>query len=128
MNKNISFSDGEWKLMNLLWNKSPRTIAEMVAELSNDTGWNKNTIFVMLSRMEEKGGVRFEGGSRSRQYYPIIDRADIVVKETENFLKKVYDGSIGLMVASMTGQNALTQSDIEELYTILHNAEKEAEE
>lgn len=125
MNNNISLSDGEWKLMNLLWEKSPRTIAQMVTELSSDTSWNKNTIFVMLSRMEEKGAVHFEGGSRSRQYYPAIPKADIAVKETENFLKKVYDGSLGMMVASMAGQKALTQEDIEELYAILRKAEKE---
>lgn len=125
MNKKISLSEGEWKLMNLLWVKSPRTIAQMVAELSSDTKWDKNTIFVMLSRMEEKGAVRFEVSSRSRQYYPTILKADIAVKETENFLNKVYDGSLGLMVASMAGQKALTQADIEELYTILREAEKE---
>lgn len=126
MNKNISLSDGEWKLMNLLWGKSPRTIAQMVTELSSDTGWNKNTIFVMLTRMEEKKVVYFEGGSRSRQYYPAIHKADISVKETENFLKKVYDGSLGMMVASMAGQKALTKEDIDSLYAILRDAEKEA--
>ena len=126
MNKNINLSDGEWKLMNLLWEKSPRTIAQMVTELSSDTGWNKNTIFVMLTRMEEKRVVRFEGGSRSRQYYPAISKADIAVKEAESFLKKVYDGSLGMMVASMAGQKALTKEDIDELYAILREAEKEA--
>lgn len=126
MMETINLSDGEWKLMNLLWEKSPRTIAQMVDALEGDTGWNKNTIFVMLTRMEEKEAVRYEGGSRSRLYYPRIDKADIAVKETENFLKKVYDGSLGLMVASMAGQKALTPEDIGALYAILHEAEKEA--
>ncbi len=112
--------------MNLLWESSPKTIAQMVAELADDTGWNKNTVFVMLSRMEEKGAVRYEGGSRSRLYYPIIPKTETAVKETENFLKKVYDGSLGLMVSSMAGQKALTKEDINELYAILHEAEKEA--
>lgn len=125
MNKNISLSDGEWKLMNLLWEHAPRTIAQMVTALSADTGWNKNTIFVMLSRMEEKGAVYFENGSRSRQYYPALRKEDASFKETESFLKKVYGGSVGMMVASMAGQKALTQEDIEELYAVLREAEKE---
>ncbi|MDP4110294.1 MAG: BlaI/MecI/CopY family transcriptional regulator [Bacillota bacterium] len=126
MNKNISLSDGEWKLMNLLWEKSPRTIAEMVKELSTDTGWSKNTLFVMLSRMEEKGAVRYEGGARARLYYPTVLKTEIAVRETESFLKKVYDGSLGIMVASMAGQKALTKEDIDELYAVLREAEKEA--
>jgi BlaI family penicillinase repressor len=126
MNNKICLSDGEWKLMNLLWLKAPRTISQMVVELSNDTKWNKNTVFVMLSRLEEKGAVRFEVSSRSRQYFPTIIKSDIAKKETKNFLNKVYNGSLGLMVASIAEQRALKQADIEELYAILREAEKEA--
>lgn len=126
MNKNINLSDGEWKLMNLLWESSPKTIADMVNELRTNTGWNKNTVFVMLTRMEEKGAVRYEGGSRARKYYPVIPKRETAARETENFLKKVYEGSLGLMVASMAGQKALSKEDIDELYAVLHEAEKEA--
>lgn len=128
MSYEINLSDGEWKLMNLLWEKAPRTIAEMVSELKSGPGWNKNTIFVMLSRMEDKGAVRYSEGERSRLYYPTVAKTDFAVKETENFLKKVYDGSLGLMVASMAGQKALSKEDIDELYAILRKAEKEVEQ
>ena len=30
MKETISLSDGEWKLMNLLWEDSPRTVAQLV--------------------------------------------------------------------------------------------------
>lgn len=126
MYKNISLSDGEWKLMNLLWESSPRTIAQMVSELASDTAWNKNTIFVMLSRLEEKGAVRYEGGARSRLYYSLISKTDIAIKETENFLNKVYEGSLSMLVASMAGQKELSREEIDELYAILRRAEAEA--
>lgn len=128
MSLEISLSDGEWKLMKLLWEKAPRTIADMVIELRSDTGWNKNTVFVMLSRMEEKGAVRYAEGERSRMYYPTVPKTEIAVRETENFLKKVYDGSLGLMVSSMAGQKALSREEIDELFEILKKAEKEAEQ
>jgi BlaI family penicillinase repressor len=126
MNRNINLSDGEWKLMNLLWENAPRTISDMVTALSEETGWTKNTIFVMLTRMEEKGAVYFQEGSRARQYFPAIDKAGAAAKETETFLKKVYDGSVGMLVASLAGQKALTPADIDELYAILRQAEEEA--
>lgn len=126
MNKHISLSDGEWKLMNLLWDEAPRTIAQLVFELKEDTGWTKGTIFMMLSRMADKGAVRFEEGGRSKLYYPVMKREDAATRETESFLTKVYGGSLGLMVASLAGQKALTQEDIDELYSILREAEKGA--
>ncbi len=127
MQKKVGLSDGEWKLMNLLWQKSPRTIAQLVQALEEETGWKKNTVFVMLSRLEEKGAVRFEEGSRSRQYYPVILREDAAARETESFLTRVYGGSLQMMVSSMAGQKALSRQDIDELYEILRRAE-EAEE
>ena len=46
--KKILFSDGEWTLMNLLWEKAPRTIGDMVAALRDETGWSKATVNIML--------------------------------------------------------------------------------
>ncbi len=125
MKRTINLSDGEWKLMNLLWEKAPRTIGEMVDALSSDTGWNKSTIFVMLNRMLEKEIILVEEGGRCKQYYPLLPKEKATARETESFLSKVYGGSIGMMVASMAGQKTLSKEDIEELYGILAEAEKE---
>ncbi len=126
MAQNIGMSDGEWKLMNLLWKEAPRTIAQLVSALKDDTGWTKGTIFMMLSRMNDKGVVRFETGERSKLYYPVLKKEDATSYETGSFLNKVFGGNIGLMVASMAGQKELTKEDIDELYAILREAEKEA--
>ncbi len=125
--KKPALSDGEWKLMNLLWEKSPRTIAEMVAALKNDTAWTKATINIMLGRMIKKGAVRYDDSGRSKLFYPVIDKEEAVISETENFLSKVYNGSLSMMIASLAGQKALRADDIEELYKILNEAEKEVE-
>lgn len=127
MAQKISLSDGEWKLMNLLWEQAPRTIAQLVSALKEDTGWTKGTIFMMLSRMEDKGVIYFEAGGRSKLFYPVLKKEDAASYETESFLSKVFDGSVGLMVASLAGQKALKKEDIDELYAILREAEKEAQ-
>ncbi|PKM86479.1 MAG: transcriptional regulator [Firmicutes bacterium HGW-Firmicutes-12] len=127
MKQSISLSDGEWKLMNSLWEKAPRTIAQLVSALKEDTGWTKGTIFMMLSRMVSKGAVRFDSSGRSKLFYPVLKKEDAAFYETENFLSKVYGGSVGMMVASMAGQKTLTQEDINELYAILRETEKETD-
>ena len=37
----VHLSDGEWKLMNKLWDASPCTITELTAALREETGWSK---------------------------------------------------------------------------------------
>ena len=124
MKQKISLSDGEWKLMNLLWDQSPRTMMELVHALEQDTGWTKHTIIKMLSRMEEKGAVRHETGARAKQYYPAAARKAVVLGETESFLRKVYGGSLGLMMSAMVEDKGLSQAELDELYAILQQAEE----
>ena len=118
----INLSDSEWRLMNRLWDRSPMTITELTAALREDTGWTKNTIITMLSRLEAKGAVRYEEGGRAKQYFPTVDREDAARAETESFLSKVYGGSLGLMVSNLVESHALTEADIAELSASLEKA------
>ena len=56
----INLSDGEWKLMNLLWQNPPKTITHLTKELEQTTGWGRNVIITMLKRLEAKGAVCHE--------------------------------------------------------------------
>ena len=89
--KTINLSDSEWKLMNRLWERSPMTIMELTAAAKAETGWSKNTVITMLSRLE-------------------------------NFLGKVYGGSLGMMMSAMVESRGLSQADIAELSAILKKA------
>ncbi len=122
--KKIALSDGEWKLMRLLWN-SPHTAPQLVAALRDDTGWTRGTVHIMLTRMLERGTIRVEDSGRAKLYYPVLRREDAAAAETKSFLARVYNGSVSMMVASLAGQNALEQEEIDSLYDILRQAKEE---
>ena len=119
----VNLSDGEWKLMNKLWEGNALTITQLTAALQGETGWTKNTVITMLSRLEAKGAVGHREGARAKEYYPLADRADAQRAETESFLGKVYGGRLGLMVSAMVDSRQLTEADIAELSAILKKAE-----
>lgn len=121
----INLSDGEWKLMNIIWQSPPCTVTQLVAALKDDTGWTKHTIISMLTRLENKGAVRYEDGKRAKQFYPIINREDAQIEETQSFLKRLYGGSLGVMVNTLVQEKGLSKGEIEELYSILKKAEEE---
>lgn len=118
----VSLSDSEWKLMRHLWEKEPRTIMELTAAVRDQTGWTKNTVITMLSRLEAKGAVRHEEGGRAKRYYACLDRRDAARAETESFLGRVYGGSLGSMMSAMVDSRQLTEADIAELSAILERA------
>ena len=69
MGKQLSLSAGEWQIMECLWEKSPRTLMEMVRELSPSTGWHKSTVVTMVGRLEAKGAVGYIEGGRARRLF-----------------------------------------------------------
>lgn len=119
----IRLSEAEWKVMNVLWDEAPQTIMQLTRRFQGTTGWTKHTIMTFLKRMEDKGAVFYEAGVRAKLYYPKIERREVVLQETEEFLERVFDGRMGLMLNTMVEQRALSGQEIAELYEILGRAE-----
>lgn len=120
----IKLSESEWKVISLLWEKAPQTMMQITNHFKETTGWTKHTVMTFLRRMEEKGAVHFEEGERAKLYYPDIEKEEAVLQETEEFLEKVFDGRMGLMLNTMVEKKALSKEEIAELYEILKKAEE----
>ena len=122
----IHLSDGEWKLMDRLWEDGPATITQLTHALEGDTGWSKHTIITMLSRLEAKGAVTHHEEGRAKEYTPLLPRQQAEEPATRHFLDKVYGGSLGLMMSALVDSRALTQEDIDQLSAILEQAKEES--
>ena len=122
MKKPITLSDGEWKLMNRLW-EGPATITALTEGLREETGWQKNTVITMLSRLEKKGAVRHEDGGRAKVFYPAMDRSEACRRETKGLLERLYGGSLGLLVSTLLADEDLSDETLEELDAVLRRAE-----
>ena len=114
--------------MDVLWEAAPQTIMQLTHRFQETKGWTKHTVMTFLKRMEDKGAVYYEAGERAKQYYPKIDRQEAALQETEEFLDRVFDGRMGLMLNTMVEQKALSETEISELYEILRRAEAERQE
>ena len=125
MERSVSLSAGEWRIMEQLWEKHPRTLTELVRELSPGTGWSKSTIVTMVGRLEAKGAVTYTEGGRARQYAPAVPRERAALEETESLLRRVYRGSVGMMVNTLADGRGLSDQDIEELSAVLEKARRD---
>jgi len=120
----IKLTDAEWKVMETLWKDEPKTIMQITKELREETGWTKYTVMSFLKRMEDKGAVHFIEGERAKLYYSDLKREDASLQEAEEFLGKVFEGKLGLMVNAMVRRQALSEEEIKELYDILDMAKE----
>ncbi len=126
MNEQISLSNGEWKLMKLLWSNETMTVGQMVDALEDDTHWNKNTVFTMLKRLEEKSAVSMITTKRPQLYKALISREQASIEETQSFMQRVFDGNLRMFVSALSGNCALDQNEIDEIRALLDEAERNA--
>ena len=114
----------EWHLMECLWEKSPRTGREAVEYLEKSVGWSRSTTLTMLRRMTEKGAIRCGEEDGVKVYEPLIQKEEAMLHETDDFLSRVYKGSVSMMMSAITQKQDLSQKEIDELYAILRKAEE----
>ena len=122
----IKLTGSEWNVLESLWEKSPQTVMQLVAQLGERVGWAKSTTITTLRRMEEKGLVSCEIVGKGKSYTPAVEQEEASIQETRSFLDRVYRGSVGLMMSAMAQQEGLSLDQIAQLRAILDDAEKEA--
>ena len=123
MKEEIKVTNSEWYVMNCLWEKSHLSLMQLVPLLKVSAGWSKSTSATMVRRMTEKDLIGYEENGKTKYFFPKVKKQDVVVQETRDFLQRIYDGSVGMMMSALVRQNDLSQEDILELQEILKAAQ-----
>lgn len=123
MERNVSNS--EWYVLECLWESAPKTLMQIVEECREKAGWAKSTTATMVKRMGEKGLIRYEEGGRAKLFYPLVKRENVAVRQTREFLQRIYHGSVGIMMNTLANQDGLTEKDFQELEEFLEQCRKE---
>lgn len=125
MQEEVRVTSKEWYVMKCLWEQSPKTLMELVAELKTEIGWSKSTCATVVRRMTEKGLIRYEEEGKTKQFYPCVKKDEVTRQETNDFLRRIYNGSVGMMMSALVEQNGLSNEDIKELQDILKQAQEQ---
>ncbi|MCX7922422.1 MAG: BlaI/MecI/CopY family transcriptional regulator [Clostridia bacterium] len=118
-------TDSEWLIMKALWEKSPLMNRDIIQIISERSKWNNKTIETLLRRLVDKGAVGYKNvNSKAREYFPLVSQEECMRIESETFLKKVYDGSISMMMACFLKQQKVSKEELERLKAVLNENEE----
>lgn len=124
--KRISLTQAEWSVMDCLWNAGPLTGREVVQHMEQSCGWSRSTTLTLLTRLEHKGALESLPAEKGPKVFsPLLKREDAALDETKDFLNRVYQGSLSLMVSALTQKQALSREELDELYELLKGLEEE---
>ena len=122
--KTAKISEAEWNIMKVLWSGCERnsrgmTLGEIVADLSEETAWSDTTIRTLIIRLAEKGAVAIDKTTGVYKYKPISSKDESVLRETESFVSRVYDGSYVSLISSLLASGKITPAEKAEIASAL---------
>ena len=121
----VSITEAESKILSLLWEQSPLTVAEITAALREKTGWDRHSVISLLKRMQAKGTVCVEHAKPARRYSPLVDRNEARLEQARGLMDKFFDGKPVRMMSAMVQGGQLSPQDIDELMRMLEKAREE---
>jgi predicted transcriptional regulator len=113
----ITFTDRELDIMNVLWDEDGSTVAEVQARLSDDLAYT--TVLTILRTLEEKGHVNHTEEGRAYRYHALVDRTQAGASAVSRLLRKVFSGSPELLLTQLVAERKLTAEQIEAMQKLL---------
>lgn len=97
-------TDGEYNVLDVLWDNGPLQAVEIVKILNQSIGWNRNTTYTFINRLVGKCVIsRTEPGFLCT---PLYTRGQIGVSETRTLLERMFGGSLRTMMAGFLNEQA----------------------
>lgn len=105
--------EGEYRLMEVLWDHGTVQSAKLVTLCGEKLGWNKSTTYTVLRKLKHKGAVRHEDAVVS----PLLTREQAIRAEGEE-LEKRAGGLSPFLTAFLSGRK-LTQEEAQALKDLI---------
>lgn len=114
---NQKIFDSEIKIMELVWQYEPISAKELSVLAGERIGWNKNTTYTVIKKLQSKGFIKREDPGFICT--SIVSRSEICRSETQNLIEKLFNGSKKALFSSLLDDESLSQKDIDELRSMI---------
>lgn len=111
--------ESEAKVMEIIWAKSPISAKDISLIAAETIGWNKNTTYTVIKKLEAKGFIRREDPGFICT--PLISQNQMQKVEATSLVKKVFGGSRKALFSALLEDEPLSDEEIDELRKLIDN-------
>lgn len=120
----MQISDSEKFIMDILWQNSPLTAKEIIKQIDEMVKWQDKTVKTLINRLLKKQAISFEKQGREYCYYPLIGQEEYLQTETQNFIRRMFNGKVSSLVAAFAKKQKLSNQEIDDLKALLRDLDK----
>ena len=111
--------DSEAKVMEIIWDKAPISAKDISLVAAETIGWNKNTTYTVIKKLEVKGFIKREDPGFICT--PLISQNQMQKVEAVSLVKKVFGGSRKALFSALLEDEPLSDEEIDELRKLIDN-------
>lgn len=116
----ISLTDREASLMEVLWEHGPSTVAEVRERLTDELAYT--TVLTILRNLESKGFVTHDEEGRAHRYSALVERDVAQRSALKALTQKLFQGSTEVLLTRLVADRKLSQSEIDRIRRLLDEA------
>ena len=109
--RSATLTDGEARLMRVLWDRETATVAEVAAHLKS----NYSTVQTMLRILEAKGYVTHEKSGRAFTYRALVDQKQARRRALSHLVSGLFNNSPSLLVLNVLEDDRIDPRELERL-------------
>jgi BlaI family penicillinase repressor len=114
----MKLSKTEEQLMELIWQSGKVFLKDLIDSYPEPKPAT-TTIATLLKRMQDKGFVGYQLFGNSRQYYPLVKKADYFSKHVKGIIKNYFGDSTLQFASFFTTTSNLSTTELEDLKKII---------
>ena len=113
--RSATLTDGELKLMRVLWQHGPSTVGAVVDAVDSRRAPAYNTVLTMMRILEKKGYVRHQKEGRAFVFEPLVDESRARQSALRYMLDRFFNNSPGTLVQSLLDHEHVTDAELQQL-------------
>jgi len=111
----LMLCESEYRLMDVIWRYAPVESGKLVKLCERELDWKKSTTYTILRKLAAKGMVRNDDSIVT----VLIPRDRVQKYESERIVTKSFGGSLPSFLAAFLGDRTLSDSEADELISLI---------
>jgi BlaI family transcriptional regulator, penicillinase repressor len=121
--KSQTLTEAELRLMEVLWQKGPATVQQVVESLPKRAPLAYNSVLTTIRILESKGYVRHVKDGRAHVYTPLVQRKEATRSEIRRLVGRFFGDSHELLVLNILEDEGLDASELKRMRAMLEGIE-----
>ena len=117
-----ALTDAEAAVMAVVWRLRRASVGDVVASMNETRAVTYSTVQTILRILETKGYVRHDKVARAFVYTPVVDVGQARRRALRHLVKRLFDGSLSLLVLNVLEDDELDPAERERLRTLIDRA------